>query len=858
MKNWILIFSLFSQLLWAQDRSARMGARVTSPYEACENQHIISKANESSWKGAEEGCQRQAKFIDDTGFMAIDPLKEGVEYLNFSQKVAHKVLQNLKKSQNYAICSANCFKGDAICSASLGVDKKVVDCAERKKEVLQGLKVNARKIRMELALSSDAPGLLNVNVRNVLQVDKNNRINTDLRDFEIGTPNPLGRSDLTPGEFAEALRRLERDQNKLENEFKDKGYKNYHDWMSVKLMDQYDEHRARYRSLIYEEAPIFAVIEKPAKFERGSDPVWKDQQIAKAFNKLSENAELTQQKVQLSLEKGKLEFSRANGEAIGNWVASLAPGATERHDLLFYMRMKNQVDEVLKVDPSYCGIATAMETRLHSKELQNAGVSIVAFLPSAVIAKGGSSAVSSIFRVGRALSGSEAAGLTGMSMGAAFLGDSFIRYNSGVNDATTLSGLDQGQEGTSLIKSEEIESARNAVKLSLAFTSVGVGPNLTLGRNLYRSSSNRVANGLTSGTTLVNGSKHSSKKVYLKFEPNNGEVSKIGGKAQGLVKSPKRVGLEVVTKDISENESKAAYAVVEGFYDDIGKNTQLRVPDHMKVHIRNSFEFGEEGVQFPLTYGGKEGAVETQAGIYHELGHTIFSSNIKNAEGKYKSEMIEELSRTKANLRKQQELLENELKQLGFNRNDDALMQKVQRKQEELKEVKQSIQSLNYGLRNAYRSFLQYDELVADLTSTVMTKDVSAMVTHIKRSNVGNVRLEKAMPYFNQRAFSSQEGKVIYFDSSFSQALDDPYASLQHFRWHLYKNYLSNPVYKGKEYQILEKVVEASKFEVLKKRSGYKDLNLGLIKQFDDLMGQKNPLADLEDIRHVNGRELME
>lgn len=433
----------------------------------------------------------------------MNPLKEGVQYLEFSQRVAKKVVENLEKSRKYSDCSASCFAGAKTCAASLSDDNKIVQCSERKKEIQDVMKVDSRKIRMELALSNDAPGIVNVNVMNVLSVDKSKMINSNLRDFEIGTPNPVGRTDLTARELKEAQRRVDRDRKKLEDEYKEKGYKNYNDWMSMKLMQKFDEHRARYRSLIYEEAPIFGVIDKPAKFEDGSEPVWDDSQIAKAFEKLSKNSKETQERVKWSLDKSKVEFSRANGEALARWMVSLAPGTKDQNDLLFYIGMKNQVEDVLKSDPSSCGIATAMEARIHSKEMQNAGISFAATFAASGLLEGASVFTGNVFQIGRALSGAEASALTGLSMGAVSIGDSFRRYNNAKTEAASFSGVGGDKEGKALIKAEDVTNNRDAVKMSLMFAPANTAGSWAVGKTLYNSLSNQMAKDLPEVSSLI-------------------------------------------------------------------------------------------------------------------------------------------------------------------------------------------------------------------------------------------------------------------------------------------------------------------------------------------------------------------
>lgn len=475
MKNFILFsIFIFPYLAASAEEGAKIPeGRIISPYEACKNTLIVYKdkyhLNKTSWDQIEKTCRLKIQLADDVGLTSLDPLKEGVQYLEFSQRVAKRVIETLEKNRLYAECSARCFSGQPTCPSSMSINQKIVKCDERKREVLAGLTVNARKIRMELALSNDAPGIVNINIRNVLTVGKNKLINTDLRDFEAGTPNPVGRTSLTERELIEAHRRVDLERKKLEDEFKEKGLKNYGDWMSVKLMQKYEEHQERYRSLVFEEAPIFAVIDRPDTFEYGSEPRWKDSQIAKAFKTLSENAINTQKKVHESLDRGKLEFRRDTGAALAKWLAG-------EKDLLFYMGMKNQVEDVLKDDPASCGIATAMEKRLETKLEQNTALSLAASFAATPLLRGASYTATNLFRIGRALTGTEAAGVTGIALGGISLNDSFKKYDNNTIEAATRSGIDNEQEGRPIISAKSVEATRSTFKTNLIFAPFAVIP----------------------------------------------------------------------------------------------------------------------------------------------------------------------------------------------------------------------------------------------------------------------------------------------------------------------------------------------------------------------------------------------
>jgi hypothetical protein len=451
--------------------------RLTSPYEACQNTVLVDQKKHEEqqkfWKDFESRCKTKIQVLGDSGLTKLNPLNEGANYLNFAQKVASKVIENLDQSKVYSDCSAQCFTGAEKCLEN----KKEIICSERKNEVLKKLKVDATRARMELALSTDAPGIINVNIHNVLSVDKDKFINRDLRDFEVGTPNPIGRVNLTERELAEARRRVERDRQKLEAEFKEKGFKNYADWMSIKLMEKFSEHQANYRSIIYQDSPLLAVIDRPDKFEDGSEPVWDAKKISQAFKKLSESAKSTKEKVKWSIDNGKLEFSRIDGEALGHWMKSLGPDAKVQNELLYYVGMKNPVESVLKEDPSLCAIATTMEKRISSKEIQNATMSFAGTIAGAGAIKGVSAVGANVFRLSRALTGAEAYGITGIALGNSNLANSFKEYGE-IKEETLAN--------SNLRSAGELKAARDNVKDFAALSAVDVVTATKLTRTAFK------------------------------------------------------------------------------------------------------------------------------------------------------------------------------------------------------------------------------------------------------------------------------------------------------------------------------------------------------------------------------------
>jgi hypothetical protein len=493
--TFFLINSIFMAYTIAAEKLKLPEGKIESPFKACKGILVVSQGKyqqyKANWDQIEKDCHTKLQVSQEIGYTSIDPLKEGVQYLTFAQKIAQKVVENLKKNRQYSQCSASCFSGKSVCPA-VG-EQKEVQCSDRKKEIQEGMKVFSRKIRMELALSNENSGLINLNIRNVLNVDKDKFINKKLLSFEMITPNPVGNTELSEREFKEAMNRSNRDRQDLEKEFKQNGYTNYSDWMSIKLMEKFEDHRARYRSLIYEEAPLFSVIEKADKIENGADPVWSDAKMAKAFSKLAENTVITETKVKQSIDKSILEFKRNTPEALTNFI-------TTQKDLLYYIGMKNQVEEELKKDPTNCGIATSMAKRLDTKEKQNIGITMAASL--AIGPMGGFA-----LRLGTALTAAEAAGVTGLVLGAGFLEDSYKSYSLVKTEAATVSGLGGNNESPSLRKSEEVTVARDGVKFSLAFAPIGTTGAWGLGKTLYSSLAKQMARDLPEMNALSKAAK---------------------------------------------------------------------------------------------------------------------------------------------------------------------------------------------------------------------------------------------------------------------------------------------------------------------------------------------------------------
>ncbi|MDD4976839.1 MAG: hypothetical protein PHY93_20965, partial [Bacteriovorax sp.] len=284
---------------------------------------------------------------------------------------------------------------------------------------------------------------------------------------------------------------------------------------------------------------------------------------ADAFVKLSKNAEVTQKSVKESIDNKKLEFTRDNGEALGKWLLQLVPGKSDKNDLLYYIGMQNQVEEILKEDKSLCGVASTLSNRLHSKQLQNNGVVFVASFAGGAATKGVSRGAAAVFRVGRALSGAEAAGLTGLAIGSAYLGDSFREYHTAVAEATSGVG-----------DAKAIEAARTNVAFNLAFAPTLGSSGWGLGKIVYKSLGKKMAKDLPEVAELM-------KKAGTNQSAQDLAVDKwMEAKVKTAIKSN-----VLVNDDEALLKSEAGGKILDGLAADIQKNNPKFFDDP------NNFDF---------------------------------------------------------------------------------------------------------------------------------------------------------------------------------------------------------------------------------------------------------------------------
>ena len=469
-----LLILVFSVPVFAADAKKDIKfpkGKVESVYEACKDVLLVDQneyeKNKQEWDKASAACGQPIRTTKDVAWNDFNPLVDTLKFLPLAQKVTEKVKKTLEENKLYADCTALCFKGASACDAKFSPDKKDIQCDQRKKEVVESMKVNARKIRIEHALSR--PDNLDINnVVSRVKTDPERFINLNLRDFDtIQTdPTPFGGDKLTAREIAEAKRRLAREHKMILEQSKQ--YEHNANWLPVTLMNNFERHKEKYRSLIYAEAPVFAYVGKPAKIVDG-EATWNDKDIAKAYEKISEAASKSIEEVKKTLKENTLEFSRANGDAIAASLYSMVPFTTNKHDLLYYMSMKGQVEEVLKQDPSLCGIANTIAQRSSKKQIENTGVIVAASLGTGLIGR----PLGAIFNVGRALTGAEAIALTGSALGGYSLAEAQKKYVNVDDEATA--GIRKG---------EELKEARDERNMALALSPVDAVGGVALAKGL--------------------------------------------------------------------------------------------------------------------------------------------------------------------------------------------------------------------------------------------------------------------------------------------------------------------------------------------------------------------------------------
>lgn len=465
---------------------------VQSPFKACQGVVIVDrdkyKRNESKWKEWEANCNGK-RSVQLTGLedkrnavaQLVDPLQESVQYLDFTKSVVEQSLAGLAKSRAYAECSKRCFSDPkASCETEEKQVKKVIACSTRIQEVRDGLNTYSVRARVELALATDNLKARNINASNIMSTPTEDLLNHDMRGFTLtGVANPFQGVKLLDREKKRASEIWEKEKKAVIDEFDRKHPKSSmrNAAISNLLADKLAEHQMKYARIVYEEVPIFGVIEKPSKYDDTGRPQWTDEQIAQAFGKLIENADKVRPEMQADMGRGKLEFDRYNLEAVQKWFANSLPGSFAERDLLSYMALTGQVNEVLKKDPSKCGIATTLINRIGTKDLQNMGMSFVATGGvMGVVGKGGAAAATAS-QAGRTIAATMKVFGTGLVMSSPYMFEAFKKPEDIYEQMATRSGVGGDQEGTALRTVEDLEQAQSGRTMSgvFAIATPGIG-----------------------------------------------------------------------------------------------------------------------------------------------------------------------------------------------------------------------------------------------------------------------------------------------------------------------------------------------------------------------------------------------
>lgn len=433
--------------------------RLDTPYKVCQDMLIVDeeayKKNHAEWDKFADKCQQTLLATPDVDTSDIFSILNHVKYKDFALKVATEVKKNLARQKNYYECTAKCFEGGTSCKEGT----EVIKCSDRKKELLDKLAVDARRARIQLALTRSSSDLFDINPNNIMTLTEDQRINKDLKEFELIGPISVGLSKLTDREIKEAKRRLKADDEAVKKEAKERGLLDNKQYVAVNLYRKTEEHQRLYHDIVYAQAPILSMIDRPEEFIDGV-PKWSDKSLAKAANDLVRHAKSTQEMVDMSIKSEELEFSRQNGDAVRFGIISRLPGTTPRKELLFYLGMKGAVEEVLKKNPADCGLATTMYKRLVAKDTQMAYLSGAVSVAPLVLGFAGKF-VQGAGKAAAAISAVQSNWVVGIGMAAAFPIESSIKLNSTVKEAAM--GLRTG---------EEVHQARSQLKLATAMTFV--------------------------------------------------------------------------------------------------------------------------------------------------------------------------------------------------------------------------------------------------------------------------------------------------------------------------------------------------------------------------------------------------
>lgn len=466
MSKSIGVITLFF-ILEAHAQTNLPKGKIESPYSACKDVLLVDEESyqkyKDQWDKTARECQQKLIPTVPVGFWDFaNQFNDHAQYVKFAQEIAGRVKENVIRNEAYLTCTALCFEGKTSCDEKRP-DKKITNCAERKRSIIENMKVGARKARIELALSRNSSGMFAVNPNNVLTLDDNQLINTNLLDYEVVTdldavPDPVSGGPLTEREIAEARRRLELDKKKFQDETKGKNLSA--PTLKMARYKKIEEHQRKYRETIYEHYPLLAAIE-PAKIKDG-EASWTDKQYADAARELAENAKNSLKTVTRSIKDARLEYSRINGEALDNWLMSINPWNPDQNDLLYYQRMDKVVEAHLKERPELCGVATSLYQRLSSKTQQNAAAGIgatfvgIGMKVAGTLLQGTEKAAKAIGFV------SSTSGVMSNVLGAGLILDAYQGYETAIADTSL-----------GLRKSKDIDEARTKLQLTVVATTIG-------------------------------------------------------------------------------------------------------------------------------------------------------------------------------------------------------------------------------------------------------------------------------------------------------------------------------------------------------------------------------------------------
>lgn len=460
------------------DKSESKIELTESPYKACKGINLVSKEefdkDQTKWNkeiGDCNGTLQVNPILDSFWQSSVENTIEAGQIKDFLTKVVNRSMSTLVENRKKDEALRDCFRGPKAKEAA---------CAAEREKIHQALETGAFELRKELALSLYAKPAAKPTKDSLM--DPKFRVNTQFRDFANMGANPVANHPLMADEIPaiEATGRLEGGEaltklgaaEKDPDAVKEQGYK---------LLEK---HQKRYREILFEESPIFAVIKKP-KWENGK-PTWTDEQVADALDELIKHAENEHKAAYKTGKEGKIEFARLwdSKKPMGDanmLVTQAKRWAKGDRQLLDYMHYTPIIEQLLEEDKSLCGLATGLAQRLNTRQTQNTAGTAAAAVPT-------------FMGLGFAGGAYAAAGtLLGAGMGFGMYRGAIRDAEQAKNAAASTSGLVDGQKavmGQDRVVETEKQALTSAMLHPLDYLGLGKA-----GGMLFKGAQNRFITG---------------------------------------------------------------------------------------------------------------------------------------------------------------------------------------------------------------------------------------------------------------------------------------------------------------------------------------------------------------------------